>query len=386
MIRRNDIENTEEINHPIRVLHVIGVMDRGGAEAMIMNLYRNIDRNIIQFDFVEHFARPAAYDEEIFAYGGRIYRCPRYNGTNHFAYLRWWRTFWKEHHDEYPIVHGHVGSTAAIYLKEAKRYNVYTIAHSHSTNEDHGFKHFVFKLYSYPTRYIADYFFACSQKAGMKRYGASVSKDANIYSVLSNAIKTEKYRLDSDKRRYKRDELRYEELDWVIGHVGRFVEAKNHLFLIDIFSELTQHDSHARLLLVGDGPLRSQVEQKVRQLDLCEKVTFTGVREDVAELMQAMDILVFPSLYEGLPVTLVEAQAAGLPCVISDGVPQDAVITEHLVTYRSLADSAAEWAECIRRRKGEPRTDHSAEVAAKGFDIAETARWLEEFYLEKSGR
>lgn len=161
------------MSDPIRVLHVIGIMNRGGAETMIMNLYRHVDRNKVQFDFVENEGETAAYDGEILALGGKIYRCPRYRGKNHLAYKRWWHDFFRSHPGEYPIVHGHIGSTAAIYLSIAKKYGAYTIAHSHSAGAGTA----AYQIFSYPTRFIADHFFACSDDAAVSRYGRKVGTD-----------------------------------------------------------------------------------------------------------------------------------------------------------------------------------------------------------------
>ena len=200
---------------------------------------------------------------------------------------------------------------------------------------------------------------------------------------MNNAIDTQRFAFDLSTRAGIRKVFGYAD-ELVIGHVGRFDAAKNQSFLLDVFSEIVKREPNAKLLLVGDGPLRKQIETKVAALGLSDRVIFTGVRSDVADLMQAMDILVFPSKNEGLPVTLVEAQAAGLPCVISDSIPKDAVITKNLVTTLSLQDSPEKWAEHVLSRKQEARSDHSEEVKAAGFDIRETAKWLEEFYLDKA--
>lgn len=371
---------------PIRVLHVIGIMNRGGAEAMIMNLYRSINRDRVQFDFVENSTEPAAFDAEILALGGRIYRCPHYSGKNHFRYRKWWETFFREHAGEYAVVHGHLGSTAAIYLSTAKRFGLYTVAHSHGRNGRASLRQAAYSTLSFPTRYIADCFFACSVAAGRDRFGKKVMSDPERSILLNNAVDTERFRYDEGTRTKKRGELGYSGCDYVIGHVGRFDRAKNQAFLLDIFAEICKADRNARLILVGDGPLKQENEKKAQHLQISDKVIFTGIRADVAELMQAMDIFVFPSYNEGLPVTLVEAQTAGLPCVISDGVPEDSIITEALVTVRRLDEDAAAWARHILSRRSEARRDHSEEVAAAGFDIKENAKWLEAFYLEKSKR
>lgn len=369
------------MSEPIRVLHVIGIMNRGGAETMIMNLYRHIDRSKVQFDFVENSREPAAFDEEILSLGGRIYRCPHYNGKNHFTYVKWWNDFFKAHPKEYPIVHGHLGSTASIYLSVAKKYGAYAIAHSHSSGTDHSLHAKLYQIMSYNTRNVADYFFACSEVAGKDRFGSKVTSGSH-YAVLNNAIDVNRFSYNPSVRNAVRDELGIGQIQLVVGHIGRYTKEKNHEFILKIFSELKKMDSNARLLMVGDGKLRTHIMQMAEQASLSSDVIFTGVRSDVERLVQAMDVFVLPSLYEGLPVTMVEAQAAGLPCIISDKVPPECILTEGLVDIMTLSASPEAWAEKILAKRAIPRTDRRAEIAAHGFDITTEAVKLQEFYLK----
>ena len=367
---------------PIRILQVIGIMNRGGAEAMIMNLYRHIDKEKIQFDFVEHTAESAAFDEEIISMGGKIYHCPKYIGTNHFQYCQWWNNFFSEHASEYSVVHGHIGSTAAIYLKIAKNYGLYTIVHSHSTKGKIGIKNLLYRCMSYPTRFISDYFFACSKQACIDRYGKKVSRDSSKHKILNNAIDTKTYKYDFKTRNESRKEFVLDN-EIVIGHVGRFVIEKNHEFLVEVFRKILNNNKNVKLLLVGDGPLKKDVLQQVEEMGIKDNVIFAGIRSDVNRMLQRMDIFVMPSLFEGLPVSLVEAQATGLPCVISDTIPEDCHITD-LVSTLKLQDSTELWAEHILNRAKEIRKDYSPEIQKAGFDITETSKWLEEFYIEHS--
>lgn len=366
----------------VRVLHVIGIMNRGGAEAMIMNLYRNIDRNKIQFDFVENTFEKAAFDDEIKSLGGRIYNCPHYNGKNHFEYKKWWNKFFEEHSGEYRIIHGHIGSTASIYLKIAKKYGLYTIAHSHSSGTDHSLNALLYKMMSHSTRNIADYFFACAEIAGIDRYGNKVVNGTH-FKVLNNAIDTELFAFNEETRCETREKLGFSENNIVIGHVGRFLEVKNHCFLIDVFNEIIKKNKNYRLLLVGGGPLENEIKDKVNSLGLSDFVVFAGVCPDVCNYMQAMDIFAFPSVFEGLPVTLVEAQTSGLPCVISDKVPEEVILTDGLVTSKKLSDSLENWAEHILNIDVSNRQSHKNEIISNGYDIKTTVKWLEDFYLEK---
>lgn len=360
---------------PIRILHVIGIMNRGGAENMIMNLYRNIDRTKIQFDFVENTNEHAAFDEEIQSLGGRIYHCPRYKGKNHFAYTKWWNDFFIAHAKEYPIVHGHLGSTAAIYLSIAKKYGAYTIAHSHST----GFGSMIYRLFAYPTRYVADHFFTCSRDAGVSRYGKKVGNNLSICQVLNNAIDTQKFVFTAEAKRQMRATLHISENMLVIGHVGRFVGAKNHLFLIDVFRRIHDKERNSVLLLVGDGELRPVIEQRIAEYGLTECVIFAGVQSDVHRFYQAMDVFVFPSIYEGLGIAAIESQAAGLPCCVADTLPNEVAVTD-LLQFRPLEDGADQWAEWVFSRAKESRRDTLEAIRNAGYDISSTSVWLENFY------
>lgn len=368
------------MSEPIRVLHVIGIMNRGGAEMMIMNLYRHIDRSKVQFDFVENSCEPAAFDEEILSLGGHIYRCPHYNGKNHFAYVKWWNDFFKAHPKEYPIVHGHLGSTAAIYLSIAKKYGAYTIAHSHSSGTDHSLHSYIYRMISYNTRNVADYFFACSEAAGKDRFGRKVVS-GDHYAVLNNAIDVNCFSYDPSIRETVRDELSIAQNAFVVGHIGRYTKEKNHEFILKLFSELEKMDSNVRLLMIGDGPLHAQIMQAAEQRGLSSDVIFTGVRSDIDRMVQAMDVFVLPSLYEGLPVTMVETQASGLLCIISDKVPSECILTEGLVDILPLSAAPEIWAEKILEKRNLPRTDRRDEIAAHGFDINTEVVKLQEFYL-----
>lgn len=362
---------------PIRVLHVIGIMNRGGAETMIMNLYRTIDRTKVQFDFVENSMEPAAFDQEIRLLGGRIFRCPHYSGKNHFTYTKWWHTFFQTHRGEYPVVHGHLGSTAAIYLSIAKKYGAYTIAHSHSAGKGT----VMYQVFSYRTRRVADSFFACSRNAALSRYGKKIGNDKYRCQIINNAINVDQFHFNQEAREKIRQHYQITMDTFVVGHVGRFVEVKNHIFLVDIFKEIHKKRSDSVLLLVGDGERRAQIEAYIAEKNLQDHVILTGVQSNVWDYYQAMDVFLMPSLYEGLPVSMVEAQAAGLPCCVSTAVPEEAALTE-LVQFRSLDDSAEDWGSWVMERARTPRRDMRQEIRKAGYDILTTSKWLESYYIK----
>lgn len=368
------------MDQQIRILHVIGRMNRAGAETMIMNLYRKIDRNKIQFDFVVHTEEKCDFDDEILSLGGKIYRVPRFKGSNILLYKRAWNNFFKEH-KEYKIIHGHIGSSAAIYLKIAKKYGLYTIAHSHNTEMGEGIKGLMYKVFSYPTRYIADYFFACSDLAGLYRYGKKVV-DGKNYSILKNTINSEEFIYNESIRIEKRKELGIKN-ELVIGNVARFNVQKNHKYLIEIFRLINEKDSNTILLLVGDGEEKQFILEKINEYNLNNKVIFTGVRDDVNDIMQAMDVFVFPSLYEGLGVVLIEAQASGLPCIISKNIPNEACISDLVEKVDITTSDLQRWCNIILNKKKYKRRDMKDVLYQSGYDVNLEIDRLQKFYISK---
>ncbi len=358
---------------PIRVLQVVTHMERGGLESMLMNYYRHIDRTRVQFDFLVHRQERAAFDDEIEALGGKIYRLPRLVPWRR-SYLKALNQFFDEH-PEYKIVHVHQDCLSSVILKAAAQHHVpVRIAHSHSANQDKNLKYPIKLCYKRAIHKYATDLFACGKTAGDWMFGGAP------YQIVNNAIDAASYTYCPAKREDIRRKLGIAD-ELVIGHVGRFNQPKNHPFLLEIFSALLKKEPNAVLLLVGGGDDLPKIQEKARTLGISEHVRFLGVRSDVAELMQAMDVFVFPSLYEGLPVTMVEAQAAGLPCLISDKVPPECILTEGLVDILPLSASPETWAEKILEKRELPHTDRRAEIAAHGFDITTEAVKLQEFYL-----
>lgn len=368
-----------ECESPIRVLHVIGAMDRGGAETFIMNVYRCIDRTQIQFDFLVHEDRECAFDAEIRRLGGSIYRLPRFTGFNLIKYRAKCRRFFLEHHD-FAAVHGHIGSSAAIYLSEAKRAGLFTVAHSHGTNAKN-LAHIPYAIVSYPTRYIADVFFACSHEAGVDRFGRRVVSQP-IFRVVNNGINIEHFKFSESVRTKARSTLCLDDETPVFCHVGRFVTAKNHHFLLKILSCIVSALPEARLLLVGGGALDHDIRQSVENLGLSDNVMFLGVMDDVASVLMASDVFIFPSLWEGLSVAAIEAQAAGLPCLFSSTQTRLLKITNR-VEFLSLDDSPEKWANAALKWLKDSRRNRpqQADIVGKtGFDIIDTADKLSSFY------
>lgn len=365
---------------PVRVLNVLGTTNLGGAESRVMELYRAIDRDKVQFDFLVHTEKEGQYSEEIRRLGGRIYSVPRFRVYNILLYKRALRRFFRGH-NEFAAVQGHMTSTASIYLPIAKKAGVpVTIAHARSAGVDPGIKGLLTKVIRYPLKYRADYCFTCSAEAAEAVYGRKWVEQGNVRTI-PNAVDVQRFGFKSEVREQMRAELGFTG-KFVIGHVGRFGFMKNHSYLIDIFAELCKMRDDAVLALIGKGELENAVREKVRALGLADKVFFLGNRLDVERYYQAFDYFVFPSTFEGLPGSVIEAQASGLHCLISDQVTKEVALTE-LVTYRSIEEPAANWAgEIMRNAKTAlERKDMREMISGKDFDVRGQAAKMEAFYI-----
>ncbi|WP_173774725.1 glycosyltransferase family 1 protein [Anaerostipes hadrus] len=361
-----------------RILHIVTYMGRGGLETMLMNYYRHINREKVQFDFLVHRDFEADYDSEILQLGGKIYHMSRL--------IPWSRKYKKElkqfflKHPEYKIVHVHQDCLSSVALGCAKECGVpVRIAHSHNSSQDKNLKYLIKKYYMKKIPVYATDLFACSKSAGNWMFGK------NKYHILYNAIDIEKYKYESKESIRLKDKLGLKN-ELVIGHVGRFNPQKNHTFLIDVYYECLKKNQNIKLLLIGDGDGKEAIKRKVKKLGIEDKVLFMGVRNDVEKFLQIMDIFVFPSCYEGLGIVAVEAQAAGLPCVISDTIPNDCIVTQQLVKKESLDVPLSKWVNDIFKYSKLERRDHSKEVSIAGYDIENEAKKLERYYLRKAGK
>lgn len=359
-------------NEPIRVLQVVTNMSYGGLENLLMNYYRNIDRTKVQFDFLTHVDIHQDFEEEIAALGGQIYRLPRLNPFSP-DYLRKLDGFFRDH-PQYRVVHCHLNCMSSVVLKAAMEHRVAgRIAHSHGSSHNFDLKYPIRILSRNRIPRYATALFSCGKAAGDWMFRGK------SYTILANAIDAAEFRLDRNRSALVRRELGLEG-KFVVGHVGQLRPEKNHLFLIDVFAELLKLQPESRLVLVGKGPQMEPCVAKAEQLGIREKILFLGARADIARLMQAMDVFVLPSTTEGLPVTMVEAQAAGLPCMISDGVPIECKLTEDVVQI-PLAEPPAYWAEALAGFWGKEKKDSYDTIVKAGFDVRTNVQWLQTYYL-----
>lgn len=363
----------------VRVLMVVPNMHRAGLETLIMNIYRNIDLAKVQFDFLTHYTARFDYDDEIEQLGGRIYRFTVRDDNNLIKYLWELKQFFKEH-TEYKVIHGHMESFGFLYSRAAMKAGVpIIIAHSHNALIEPTLKGRIKNLMNKPWKHYANVLFACSDKAGKFMFGDS------SFTVISNGIRCEDFVYDEAVRALYRKDMGLEGKT-VLGHIGRFEPQKNHNFLIDVFSEYVKRNKDAVLLLVGEGHLVNEIWAKVHLLNLDGYVRFLGVRSDTAQLYQAMDIFLLPSLFEGLPVVGVEAQSAGLPMLTADTVTNELQVTEY-VEMLSLQAGEKAWCDKIDQMlHGLSRRNTLKDMNNAGFNIKQTADWLENYYIEKNKR
>lgn len=365
------------MTEPIRILHVLGGISLGGAESRIMDLYRHIDREKMQFDFLIHQTEKGYYEEEIEALGGRIYRVPRFRLYNIAAYKKALRAFFAGHH-EFKVVHGHMTSTAALYLPIAKKCGVpVTIAHARSAGVDKGIKGAVTRLLRVPLKKRCDYMFACSMVAAESVFGME-NAHAGRVKIVPNAIDVKQFTYQEEMRIRMRRALSLED-KFVIGHVGRFHYAKNHEYLLAVFQKIVSRKSNAVLLLLGEGSRMEEMKERALSLGIADQVIFCGNQKETWNYYQAMDFFVFPSRFEGLPGTVVEAQGAGLRCLISDTIADEVKITE-LVDSLNIEEKPEKWAEYVLAHETYERTNRYEQIAAAGFDVSQQAAWYEHFY------
>lgn len=369
------MENIKQ--EPIRIAQVIGKWIGGGVEAVVMNYYRHIDKSKIQFDFICDEDSTNIPYEEIEKLGGKVILIPPYQKL--FRYHKELKRVLKE--GNYKIVHSHINTLSVFSLFAAKCAKVpVRIAHSHSTTNKKEKKKNLMKQVLKPfSKLFATDYMCCSELAGRWLFGDKLYDEKKIY-LLNNAIDLHKFEYNEKIREEVRKELNIDEETFVMGHIGRFVTVKNHEFLLDVFHEIYKENKNSILVLAGQGPLKEKIEQKAKEMNLDKAVQFLGQRSDANRLYQAMDVFVLPSLYEGLPVVGVEAQAAGLLYVLSDDMTKETKVLE-TTTFLSLNEGAKKWADTIdNATKQFERKNMLNEMAQKGFDIQKEVKKLEEIY------
>jgi glycosyltransferase involved in cell wall biosynthesis len=358
----------------MRILHVVGGLNRGGAETWLVRMLAHVDREKYQMDFLVHSAEPGVYDEEVQALGSRIFTCLKPSNPLRYAF-NFRRTL--RRYGPYDCVHSHIHHYGGYVLMLAALMGVpVRIAHSHSDTSipdrrSSGLRRAYLSGMEVLIRHFATRQIAVSERAARSLFSESWKSDLRC-SVSPLGIDLLPFAQMHDSQQI-RSELGIPHEVFVVGHVGRFAEEKNHRFLVEVAEQFCRRDQKAVFLLVGDGPLRSEIEGLVFSRGLKERFIFTGVRNDVPRIMKgAMDCFLFPSVYEGLGLVLWEAQAAGLHCIVSDIVPKEAVLNEAGVTCLSLAAAPSVWAS------------HLAVARANGRESSMSSSWLSALSIEAS--
>lgn len=367
-----------------RILMVVNIMDRGGVETLLMNIYRNIDRSKFQFDFLEHPFRKsyiAEYEKEITALGGRIYKAPRFI-KNPIQYWRFISHLLKKH-PEYKIIHGHnLDTCAMVYMLIAKIYGRTVIAHSHNTRDAGNFlKRCLTKASKLFISRIPDYYFACSRQAGIFAYGERIC-NSNKFTVIHNGIDLSRFHNNRNDRSIAKKHLFLHDSGFIIGNVGRLYPQKNQKFLLDIFSEILKIKSDSTLAIIGKGRLETELKAYAKSLGIESHVMFVGSVPNVSEYLRAFDLFLFPSVYEGIALASIEAQASGLPLLISDTIDPDCICVPAAVSVMKLNDNPKLWAmKAVSMIENHKSYDACVSLVKQaGYDIHDVSTFLINFY------
>lgn len=358
-------------NEPIRVLQCVSNMDRAGIETMLMNFYRNMDRNKIQFDFLVNKSKPGDYDEEIKELGGNIYITPGLSPLKWFKYQKFMKDFLSKH-KEYKVIHCQNEAMGLPALIAAKKSGIpVRISHSHNTTTRFDLKWPIKVLYKSLIKKYANEYVACSKAAGKYFFKEDVK-------VIKNAIDSKKFIYDEEKRVNLRKELNLTD-KLVLGHVGRFEPQKNHEFLIKIFNDYLNINPNAVLLLIGEGTLKEKIKEQVKLFGIQKNVIFTGNISNVNDYYQAMDMFLLPSFHEGLPVVGVEAQASGLKCLFSNKITTEVDICNNSIFID--IDNTEKWINAIENNKEYKRENMKSYLEENDYDIKAASNSLTEYYM-----
>ncbi len=350
-----------------RLLCIVGSLDQGGAETFLMKMYRRLDRTQYQMDFCVMNSQKGEYEDEIIALGGRIYHIVE-KSSGPMKCLRSIKSIVKENGYK-SVIRVNEHSLSVLDLIAAKSGGAEILAmRSSNANSGSSKKRLLHRLFKFLPVMVPNVKIAPSDKAAEYTFGKKAVRNNEIV-FLRNGIPYNEYDFSMEKREKYKNEFKLDNC-FVIGHIGRFSAQKNHIFLIGVFKELMKMNVNARLLLIGDGELRDEIKKKTEEYGIRDKVIFAGKRSDVPAILSVMDMLLFPSLYEGMPNVVIEAQAAGLPCVISDTITREADITG-LVRYLPLENGAEAWAECCAEtlKEKKERQDTECYFKENKYDI-----------------
>ena len=361
-------------NKEIRILHIIRHMNMGGAENFIMNLYRNINKEKIQFDFLVN--DKGLFDDEIKQMGGNIYYMKYITEIGQIKYVKELKKFFKDN-SEYDIIHSHLDQVSGIILETANSCNIHNrIAHSHNTKNTNNF---VIKLYK---KYLqskinknATHYFACGEDAAKWLYKEQADKSI----IIPNAIDLKRFEFNIEQRKKIRKELNIDDNTIVVGQIGRFAKQKNHKFLIQIFYEYQKMNRNTKLILIGDGELKEKIKKQVKEDNIESKVIFMDNRLDIENMYSVFDLLLFPSLFEGISLVMIEAQATGLTILCSNTIDSKTNVT-NTMKFMDLKCTAKDWAKRIDKMEKERYIENNNIIKDTNYNIKKLASYMEKLY------
>ncbi|WP_113886027.1 glycosyltransferase family 1 protein [Clostridium butyricum] len=371
----------------IRILHILDSLDYGGIESFIINMYKEINRSEVQFDFLI-FKEKNCYENIVHELGGRVYKYDINDRNKIIKAIKSIRVIRKTIiNGEYKIIHCHncslIGLLKATITGKICKCTKTVIAHSHNTGmpKNTWFDNKIRLILKALVDWSSDYYFACSKEAALSKYSSKLLSEKNQrFRIIHNAIDIKKFQYNDIERKEIRKKLDVVD-KFVIGHVGRFEYQKNHLFLIRVFKEVLDRKADAVLLLVGGGSLEKKIKKEISNLKIKDKVIFLGKQKDISDIYKCMDVFVFPSYFEGLGIALIEAQISGLPCIISDNIPNEAKLTNKVKAI-GLEEDVITWAnKILENNMNEDRKVDISNIKKRGYDLAEEARKLEYMYL-----
>lgn len=361
----------------VRVLHFIPAFSMGGMESLIMSLYRNIDKEKVQFDFLVETQEDIKLFSEIKSLGGNVYRINNVNKYNPIDYIFKIDKFFKKNAQNFSILHCHNYERGPIVSYFAKKYGIkHRIFHAHTNSiNDVRFKQLK-RVLMRITNSLSTHFLASSKEAGNFYF----SKDNKEFIVFKNSIDVKHFLFNETTRLKLKNDLNLSN-DFIIGHTGRFTHAKNHKRIIEIFKKLNNKVPNSKLLLIGDGPLRGELESLINKYSLSNSVIMTGIKDNINDYLQVMDVFLLPSFFEGFCISLLEAQASGLPCVVSNSIPSEVILT-NLVEKLDLNESDAIWVDKIKSKESFLRENQSNIIINNGYDTKENSEKLQDFYFD----
>lgn len=358
-----------------RILQVLTTTNKGGAETMVMNCYRAIDKTRIQFDFLVHRSERGDFDEEIEQMGGRIFHTISIRPWNYLTYFKDLDRFFYEHEGEFVAVHAHIQENSCFALKYAEKYGIRNrVCTSHAADRNKDYK-FLFRKFAmlFGEKSITAKL-ACGVEAGKCLYGDNAN-----FQVMHNPIDVKKFVYNQEVSRSLREEKGWGD-HLIIGNVARFGYPKNQTFIVDIFAEVLKKRNDAVLVFIGHGPDMPMVKNKVHQMGLDDKVFFEGLQNNVAKYLSAFDVIIHPSIFEGMPISIIEAQSAGVKCFLSDTIDSDVNVTGD-VTFLSLDHIPKEWADAILKVVPYPKPDNYQKIVDAGYDVFQSLNQLITIYL-----